>query len=120
MPNPRFLVDADMPKSSTELLKKHGFNAKDVRDVGLASAEDKQVMEFARSEKRILVTRNLGFGNPERYPSHPGAIIFRLPHTYTAAEINERLEKFLSTVDVEKLSGNVVIVERDRFRVRRV
>lgn len=36
----RFLVDASLPRSATELLRQCGHDAVDVRDIGLRSATD--------------------------------------------------------------------------------
>jgi predicted nuclease of predicted toxin-antitoxin system len=120
MPEPRFLLDADMPRSSAEVVRKHGFDVKDVRDIGMGNAKDGEIMECARSEGRVVITRDREFGNTLRYPKHPGVVILRLPYTHTSSEINERLDRFLSAVDAEKLPGAVTVVEVKRFRRRKI
>ena len=115
---PSFLVDASMPRSSVEVLRKAGFEAEDVRSVGLGAARDDRIIEHARAEGLVILSRDTDFGRVLRHPGHPGALILRLPYTYTASQINERLETFLAKVDASELSGAIVIVELGRYRRR--
>jgi predicted nuclease of predicted toxin-antitoxin system len=39
----RFLIDADLPRSTAALLKQYDHEATDVRDIGLGGARDKKV-----------------------------------------------------------------------------
>ncbi len=118
MPKVRFLLDADMPRSAAEVIRDLGFEVEDVRDIGLGSAKDKDIIEYALKNNEIIITRDADFGEVLRYPKHPGAIIFRLPYTSTAAEINERLREFLSSVSSEDLRSAIIIVEIGRYRRR--
>lgn len=120
MPSLRFLLDADMPRSSARVLRDHGFGVEDVRDIGMEDAKDIEVMKHSREQKMIIITRDKKFGNPQKYPKHPGVVILRLPHTYTSSKINERLDKFLATVSVEKLPNAITIVELSRYRRRKI
>ena len=43
----RFLVDEDLPRSVSNLLRQHGHEAVDVRDIGLRGASDKEVAAYA-------------------------------------------------------------------------
>ncbi len=117
----KFLVDADMPKSSKEVIKKFGHEVIDVRDIGLRSASDQEIIEYAFSNECIVVTRDLDFGNIIRYPlkKHHGVVILRLPYTFTAHEINDNLAQFLKSVDEEKIINSVTIVELGRYRIRK-
>lgn len=83
MRNLKFLLDADMPKSSAKLMRSLGYDVEDVRDLGLRSAKDKEIVKYALKNNRIIITRNVGFGSTLRYPKHPGAIIIRLPYNFT-------------------------------------
>ncbi|MBI4331286.1 MAG: DUF5615 family PIN-like protein [Chloroflexi bacterium] len=59
----RFLVDADSPRLSIEILKKHSHDAVHVRDVLLPSAADGRILEHARKTERIVVSKDLGFAH---------------------------------------------------------
>ena len=83
MHNLKFLLDADMPRSSAELIRSIGYEVEDVRDIGMRAAKDREIIEYALKNNRIIITRDTDFGEVLRYPEHPGAIILRLhmhPH----------------------------------------
>ncbi len=118
MPKPKFLLDADMPKSSAEVIRSLGFDAKDVRDLGMRYAEDQEIITYALEADRVVITRDLDFGSILRYPNHPGAIILRLPSEYAAKEINDVLREFLSSVKGQILKKAIIVVELGRYRRR--
>ena len=114
----KFLLDADMPKSTADIIRSFGYDVEDVRDIGLGGAKDKEIIEHALKNERIIVTRDIDFGEVLRYPKHPGAIIFRLPYTFIAEKINERVKKFFETVDEKDIKNTIIIVELARYRRR--
>jgi len=114
----KFLMDADMPRSSAQVIRNMGFDVDDVRDIGMRAAKDREIIEYALINKRIIVTRDTDFGEVLRYPKHPGAIILRLPYTFTAIEINRRLEEFFKSVREDDIRETITIVELSRYRRR--
>ena len=118
MPKLKFLLDADMPRSSAEVVRSMGFDVEDVRGIGMGSAKDREIIEYALKNSRLIITRDTDFGEVLRYPKHPGAVIFRLPNTFTTPEINERLNGFLSSINEEKLRNAITVIERERYRRR--
>ena len=94
MHNPEFLLDADMLRSSAEVIRSLGFDVEEVRDLGMRYAKDQEIMDFALETGRIVITRDLDYGEILRYPQHPGAIILRLPTGFVAKEVNEALMIF--------------------------
>ena len=113
-----FLLDADMPRSSAKVMQSVGFEVEDVRDIGMRAAKDSEIIEYALKNKKIIVTRDTDFGEVLRYPDHPGAIIFRLPYTFTSKELNERLDDFFKSVKEDELKEAIIIVELSRYRRR--
>jgi predicted nuclease of predicted toxin-antitoxin system len=118
MPDLRFLLDANMPRSSAELMRSLDYDVEDVRDIGMKAAKDQEIVQHALKTERIIITRDTDFGELLRYPTHPGAIIFRLPHTYTSHEINKALGDFLRSTSQEDLKDAIIIVEPSRYRRR--
>ena len=43
----RFLVDEDMPRSTAVILRQAGYQAEDVRDVGLRGHTDEEIFAYA-------------------------------------------------------------------------
>ena len=116
----RFFLDENIPYSSMHVFKRFGQTSH-VRDVGLVSAPDREIIEYASRHKAILVTKDIEFGNLLLYPmgSHSGVIVLRLPFYFTAEQINGVLSEFLSSVEAKKLVDAVTIVELGRYRMRR-
>lgn len=117
---PRFLIDEDLPTSTPAVFEEHDYHVESVRSLDMRSATDREVMDRAYDHGEIVVTRDKDFGDVLRYPKdeHPGAVIVRLPHTYTAEQINERLDTFLGAVDPDTFEPSVIVLELDRYRVR--
>jgi len=117
----RFLLDADVPRSSAVVLSKLGHQVVDLRDIGLGGATDKEVIKYAKDNNLILVTRDVEFANFLRYPmgSHVGVVVLRLPFDFTSERINSVLKDFIRSVKVEDLLNNVTIVELGRYRIRK-
>jgi predicted nuclease of predicted toxin-antitoxin system len=64
----RFLIDADLPRSATDVVKRHNHEAVDVRDVGLRKASDEEIARYARSERLCLITGDYDFSDVRNYP----------------------------------------------------
>ena len=43
----KFLLDADMPRSGGEVIRRLGFDIEDVREIGMRAARDKEIIEYA-------------------------------------------------------------------------
>ena len=82
-----------------------------MRDIGLSSVKDREIIEYSLKNGLIIVTRDTDFGEVLRYPKHPGAIILRLPYTFTAKQINEKLKEFFSSVEDDEIRNSIIIVE---------
>jgi predicted nuclease of predicted toxin-antitoxin system len=116
----KFLLDANMPYSAKKILRQFGHPIH-VRDVGLADASDDTILKYAQREDAIVVSRDLDFANIILHPinAHAGAIVLRVPSSFTAEQIKKVLAQFLAVVDVTILSRVLTIVEPGQFRMRR-
>jgi predicted nuclease of predicted toxin-antitoxin system len=45
---PKFVVDEDVPRSTSKILSSRGFKVLDVRDCGLRGKSDEEVFKFAQ------------------------------------------------------------------------
>ncbi len=119
--NATFLVDEDMPRSMASVLREAGYQADDVRDLGLRGQSDDKIFEYARNHNSALITADLGFTNPWRFPrhSHAGVILVRLPNEMSTTAMNQELLKALESLKDESFAGILMIVEVGRVRIRR-
>jgi predicted nuclease of predicted toxin-antitoxin system len=117
----RFLVDANMPRSTLVLLARLGDDGEHARDIGLGHAPDAEIAARARSTGAAIVTRDVDFADIRNYPPHEfqGLIVLRMPDDAVAQTIVSLLERFLKQTELAaRLPGHLVILEPDRVRFR--
>ncbi len=117
----RFLIDADLPRSVDGVIKAHGHEPIDVRDVGLRDAQDAEIARYALAEGLCLITGDYDFSDIRNYPPnrYAGIVVLSLPRTANSAYINRLLDGFLAQEElVATLSGKLAIVEPGRVRLR--
>ena len=116
-----FLIDADLPRSVGELIRSHGHEATDVRDIGLRSALDITIAQHAQREGWCLLTGDFDFSDIRSYPpaDYAGIVVLVIPPMVTSLYITQLLAMFLQQRDVvEQLPGKLAIVEAGRVRLR--
>lgn len=118
---PKFVIDEDMPRSTSKVLKDAGYVALDIRDHGLRGAEDHRIYHFAHENQAILITGDLGFGNLLQFPlgSHFGIIIARFPNEMNTKEVNRHLVERLKELTEKDCRGNLIIIEPGKMRIRK-
>lgn len=114
----RFLIDMNLSPLTAKYLGKQGHEVVHARDLGLKQAKDRELLKVAISERRIVITQDLDFGDLIIFSEEvtPGAIIVRVRNA-TPGHINSLLRKLLSTITEEEIKGTVAVVEEDRVRI---
>jgi len=104
------------------LLRKLGYDVKDVAEAGLKGCEDDEVINLAVRENRIIITHDLGFGSIYYFSKRGqvGIIVLRI-RPPTVEEVNCVLQNFVKKVNLEKekLTKCLIILNRRRYRVLR-
>ena len=115
----RFLVDEDVPRSTARVLCDAGFDAVDVRDVGLRGKSDQLVFDYAQRENRLLVTCDLRFSNIILFPpsQSAGLIVVRIPDSESIEMFNREILKAVKEVGGD-LRRRLAIVEIGKVRLR--
>jgi len=117
----RFLIDADLPRSSSDIVRRHGHDPIDVRERGLRRAGDSKIAHYAQTERLCLITGDYDFADIRNYPpdQYAGLVVLRIPPTATAIYINQLLESFFEQEELlMRLPGKLAIVEPGRIRLR--
>jgi predicted nuclease of predicted toxin-antitoxin system len=117
----RFLIDADLPRSTKTLLEKFGHEAIDVRDIGLKSAKDPVIARYAKDHQACLLTGDFGFADIRNYPpeNYYGIVVLGLPRDATANFILQLIEEILRQTEVlARLPQKLAIVEAGRIRLK--
>ena len=73
-------LDENITAAAKHLFEAHGHQCHTVPDEGLTGAPDAKLVDVCRSEQRMLVTFDLGFGDVRVYPpsQHSGIVLLRL------------------------------------------
>ena len=117
----RFLVDADLPRAVTEVIREKGYEALDVRDTPLSGSPDDQIAAFVKKEGYCLVTGDFDFADIRSYPpgEYCGLIVLALGRNATAERLRELAESLLGCPDIlARVPGRLAIVEPGRVRLR--
>lgn len=97
-----------------------GHDVVPAAQLGLARAQDSELLRLAQQQGRIFVTRDRDFGGLVFVEGRgPGVIYLRiLPSTQNAT--HAELERVLSLYTEPELYGSFVVVEPGRHRMRRL
>jgi predicted nuclease of predicted toxin-antitoxin system len=115
-----FLIDEDMPRSTARVLRDAGYEATDVRDIGLMGHKDPVIFARAQAMDATLVTADREFANLLLFPlgSHAGIIVTRTPNRMSIQQLHEMLLAALENLRGHDLHGTLVVVEPGRTRLR--
>ncbi len=116
----KFLIDADLPYSLKEIFIGRNYEASHVRDVGLFSATDEEIFDYASKNNFIIVTRDLGFADIVLERKTASLVIARLPNHFTREKIKKTFDDFLKAVDAKDFSNSIIVVEVERYRTRKI
>ena len=106
----RFLVDAQLPPSLAEHLKRNGHEADHVNTIGLGAATDRAIWSHAVAARAVLVTKDGDFGDLSRQdPAGTAVIWIRLGNT-TSRALWQHLEPILPEI-IEALQQGERLIE---------
>jgi predicted nuclease of predicted toxin-antitoxin system len=114
------LVDHCVPAKFVRLLRDWGHTASPSTDHIAPDASDTDVVALAQTLDAILITADLDFANIFDYPpgDYQGILVLRYdPAEESALELT--LRQVLTDLDRDALRGVLVIVEAQRYRIRR-
>jgi predicted nuclease of predicted toxin-antitoxin system len=107
--------------STVHALRERGHDAVHLEEVRLERLPDREILERARQERRVILTFDLDFGDllAAGILDTPSVLVFRLQNQ-TPSSVTPRLLAVLSETQPELEAGAVVIVEEARYRIRRL
>lgn len=114
----KFLVDENVGLSVVKYLRSQGYNVS-FGGEDSAGIQDKEVLEKANREKRIIITNDKDFGDLIFYRSfpHKGVILLRLQDESAKNKIQviDRLFRHYK----DQLRENFIVVTEEKVRIRR-
>ena len=116
----RFKLDENLDGRLAALLTERGHEADSVVAEGLGGATDEQLFRKCAEVRRVLVTLDLDFADPLRFPpaGGPGIMVLR-PQRNSIALIRKTLSAALPALERDRIEGALWIVEPGRVRVHR-
>jgi hypothetical protein len=112
-------LDENIGRRGVALPKAAGHDVMTVRDEGLQGVQDKTVFRICAGEDRVLITLDHDFGQVLRFPPEQsaGLVILEPSAPLTLQSLLDRLQDFLTLVEVRSPAGALWIVEPGRVRV---
>ncbi len=115
----KILLDNCIPGKTGKLLQEAGFSIITLKELGKSSASNSEVLYLARTNEALLLTCDLDFSNILIYPpgSHCGIIVLKISAA-TERPVYSVLLKALEELDPSLLSRSLVIVDKNKYRLR--
>jgi predicted nuclease of predicted toxin-antitoxin system len=116
----KLLLDANLSPEIARLLKEAGYDAIHVKDIGLLSAPDPEILQAAADAQRILVTADADFGALLALGSlaSPSVVLLRSADHLRPFEQAELIAANLPPIAEDLEKGVIASLTRDRLRVR--
>jgi uncharacterized protein with PIN domain len=92
-------------------LRLAGHDVATVREQGLTSTPDEELIEICTSEGRCLITNNRGFSNRMKYnPSdYAGIIVIRLPSHHNFDDLRAAIDTLIIRLEEVEIMGKLWI-----------
>lgn len=115
-----FLADQDVYAGTIGFLSKLGHDVVPAAQLGLAQAEDAELLRVAQEQGRILVSRDRDFGGLVFVQGGGTGVIYLrvLPSTQNA--VHAELERVLTLYNEQELQSSFVVIEPGRHRIRKL
>jgi len=117
----KLFIDQDVYRVTIEFLKRQGHDVISAKEVGLSSASDEELIIWARQNKRILVTRDKGFG-AFIFVSHietEGVILLRID-PLTIDLVHKEVALFFKKHSDLDFHNCFCVIESYRHRIRKL
>lgn len=110
-------LDQMFNQDVAQALNKEGYNVIRASEIGQARADDKEILDKAVSENRILITLDQHFGDWVVLPlsHHPGVIRLKVNPT-TSKNVLKLLVPFLRRLSPTQFKDRLVILSQQKVK----
>ncbi len=114
----RLKLDENLPADMSLPVTEAGHDVSTVSGQGLSGCDDQSLYEVCQAERRVLVTLDMDFANPLRFPPETGSgIIVLRPSRPLLSLLRSMLTRALVVIEADRMEGKLWIVEPTRVRV---
>jgi predicted nuclease of predicted toxin-antitoxin system len=117
----RLLADMNISPQTVAFLRQRGWDIIRIPEVLPATASDREILEFARQQERVIVTQDLDFSTLLALSGYnqPSLITLRLmvsdPET-----VNQKLIEILPGIEEALKEGSAVVIDDVAVRIRKL
>ncbi|HUS44307.1 MAG TPA: DUF5615 family PIN-like protein [Ilumatobacteraceae bacterium] len=117
-----YVVDANLSPRLAALLRDAGHDAVHVRDIGLRTASDDEIIDYAISTDRIVISHDTDFGTLLAYRelSKPSFILIRSSDPVDVDDQARLIVANLHAMSDDLETGAIAVFARGRLRNRRL
>ncbi len=117
----KLLLDQGIPRSTAVLLRERGIDAIHVGEIGMATAADEAIIEYARSNGNSVVTLDADFHSliAVAGASRPSVVRLRVQRL-KAPEAANLIWIALERIERELEAGSFITVTANSIRIRRL
>ncbi|MBA4416786.1 MAG: hypothetical protein C0392_02575 [Syntrophus sp. (in: bacteria)] len=110
-------LDENLDPRLSSLLSTEGYDADTVLDEGISGTSDRGIYDVCLAKNRVLITLDLDFSNPFRFPPEKtsGIIVLR-PAQPSLPLIKSLFLTLLPELRSRRVEGRLWIVEQGRIR----
>jgi len=114
----RLKLDENLGAAATAALERSGFDVSTVLRQKLEGTSDENLFAVCRSEGRCLVTLDLDFANPLRFPveNSPGICVLRYAPLSAHSTILAAIATLATALRANAVAGQLWIVSPERVR----
>ena len=115
----RMLLDMGISVGVADILRSHGHDVAHLQERGLDTLADREILQLAITEKRIIVTHDLDFTDLLAASAAilPSVIIFRL-RNMRPERVLVRLLAVINNFEADLQTGAVISVTESQIRKR--
>jgi predicted nuclease of predicted toxin-antitoxin system len=116
----KFLTDQDVYATTVRFLNGLGHDVVTAAQLGLARAQDAELLRVAQQQGRIFVTRDRDFGGLVFVQGGGAGVIYLRISPSTVNAVHAELERVLTLYPEQELQGSFLVIEPGRHRIRRL
>ena len=115
------LLDQGLPRSAATVLRDEGWDVVHTGDIGLSKSTDRQILEYARSESRVVITLDSDFHTilALTNAAAPSVIRIRLEGV-RGPDLALLIKKIWPKVEAQVKQGAMVSVTDSGIRIRKM